>query len=71
MSEYVEYKPDVRIENHGSILLVHPLTDKARDWLTENTDGQWFGSALSIEPRYVESLVEGLECGGGFIVTRG
>jgi hypothetical protein len=48
---------DARIEGHGSVILVAPLTDGARDWLEENTDGTWFGGALAVEPRYVLNLV--------------
>jgi hypothetical protein len=50
---------DFRIENHGSVVLVRPLNDEARDWLQEHTDGQWFGDALAVEPRYVENLLVG------------
>jgi hypothetical protein len=46
------------IEQHGSIVLVRPLTDDVRKWLEENTDeeAQWFGSALVVEPRYFPPL---------------
>ena len=45
------------VENHGSLVLVRPLTADVQAWLVENTDGQWFGNALVVEPRYVEPLV--------------
>jgi hypothetical protein len=50
------------IENHGSIVLVRPLTEDVTAWLNENVDdeAQWFGDALVVEPRYVGPLVEGL-----------
>jgi hypothetical protein len=50
------------IEDHGSIVLVRPLTPDVATWLQENVDeqAQWFGAALVVEPRYVEALVEGL-----------
>lgn len=48
------------VENHGSIALVRPLTADARTWLEEHTDGQWFGGALVVEPRYLDGLVAGL-----------
>ena len=51
---------DIQVENHGSIFLVKPLTNKAIKWLQENTNGQWLGNALACEPRYIEDLVEGL-----------
>jgi hypothetical protein len=49
-----------RVEDHGSIVLVRPLTDDCREWLYEVTEGSWFGGALVVEPRYVEDLVAGL-----------
>lgn len=47
------------IENHGSIVLLRPLTSAGRRWLEENTseEAQWWGGALVVEPRYVEPLV--------------
>lgn len=51
---------DVEIRNEGSIMLFVPNTDEAHDWLQEHTDGQWFGNALVVEPRYAGPLAEGL-----------
>lgn len=48
------------VENHGSLYLVRPATDAAREWLEEHTDGQWFGGALVVEPRYVVDLLDGM-----------
>jgi hypothetical protein len=48
------------VENHGTIVLVRPLTEDCRRWLHRMTNGQWFGGALCVEPRYVEQLVAGL-----------
>jgi hypothetical protein len=47
------------LENHGSIALLRPLTPDVRAWLEEHVDeeAQWFGSALVVEPRYLEPLV--------------
>jgi hypothetical protein len=50
------------IENHGTIVLVRPLTDDVKTWLEENVEeaAMWYGGALVVEPRYVEALLEGL-----------
>ena len=58
------------IEDHGTVVLVRPLTDDVRDWLGDNVDpeAQWFGRALAVEPRYVEDLVAGL-VSEGFVAT--
>ena len=55
---------DVELINYGSIMLVHPMTDTGREWLTDNTDGTWFGSSLCVEPRYLPDLVEGMQADG-------
>jgi len=50
------------VEDHGTIVLIRPLTDDVELWLGENVDpeAQHFGRALVVEPRYVGELVEGL-----------
>ena len=57
---------DVKIENHGSLVLLRPLTEAASDWLDENIseDAQHFGGAVVVEPRYVEAIVEGMQNDG-------
>jgi len=59
---------DVEVENHGSIMIFQPLTVIARDWLEDNTDGQWWAGGLAVEPCYAEDLAEGL-IGEGFTVA--
>ena len=53
---------DVVVSYHGSICLVEPISDAAKDWIAENVDpnAQWFGNALVVEPRYVDDLVLGM-----------
>ncbi len=60
-------KPDVRVENEGTIVLVRPLTTEARAWIDENVQTepwQWFGGGLAVEPRYAHDLVEGMQADG-------
>jgi hypothetical protein len=57
-------KSDYLVSDHGSIMLVEPQTEAARKHLKDSTDGTWFSGALAVEPRYVESLVHGLESDG-------
>jgi hypothetical protein len=61
---------DASVENHGSITLVRPLTGAAKTWLEENVqeDAQYLGSALAVEPRYVDDLVAGMT-GDGLTVA--
>jgi hypothetical protein len=54
------------VENHGTIVLVRPLTLDVMAWLEANVSdegpdmAQWFGGALCVEPRYVGELVAGM-----------
>jgi hypothetical protein len=50
------------VENHGSLVLIHPHTADVQRWLADNVapDAQWFGRALVVEPRYVDTLVSAL-----------
>lgn len=55
--------PDVTVTNEGSVFLVTPYTQDARDWISENvhTEGwQWMGQSLAIEHRFVSDLVDGM-----------
>jgi hypothetical protein len=53
---------DFRVENHGSIVLVRPLSERCRAWLKASVqDGaQWWAGALAAEPRYVADLLLGM-----------
>lgn len=52
---------DLSVENHGSILLLRPLTDAGTAWLDEHIDSeaQSFGGAIVVEPRYIADIVAG------------
>lgn len=56
-------------ENHGSLILIRPITAPARSWLHEHVDGeaQWFSGALVVEPRFFDALCVGLN-DAGFVV---
>jgi len=47
----------------GSVLLLRPNNDTAREHLEDNTadEAQWFGMALVVEPRYMQNLIDNLE----------
>jgi hypothetical protein len=50
----------------GSLFLVRPQTDAAREYLREHVDAeaQWFNGALVVEHRYAAALVRGLRDDG-------
>lgn len=65
--------PHVALEDHGTIVLVHPLTDEATDWLKSNVsaEAQYWGGALACEPRYVGALLEGMQSELGDLFVEG
>ena len=50
------------VEDHGSIVLIRPLSSDVQAWIEENVDpeAQWFGGALVCEPRFAEDIVHAL-----------
>jgi hypothetical protein len=55
--------PDIRIENHGSVVLLRPATAVGREWLKAHCDRSGYqpftGGTLLCEPRYVAPIVAG------------
>ncbi len=52
--------PDLRVENHGSIITIDPVTPAGKVWLEQNVESegwQWFGPMLCVEPRYALPLL--------------
>ena len=54
--------PDARVENHGSLCILTPLTPEAVDWIGEHTsdETQYFGRGIVVEPRYIADIVNGM-----------
>jgi hypothetical protein len=55
------------VENHGTIVLVRPLSRDGAQWLqnTAPKDAQFFGDALCVEPRYVNGVLGAIIEAGG------
>lgn len=53
---------DFSITDHGSVWLLRPCTDAARDWISEHipSDAQFLGNSVAIEPRYVPAIINGI-----------
>jgi hypothetical protein len=58
--------PDFNVGFHGSIPLLQPLTVAANGWVERHlpTDALFWGTSVVIEPRYLESILEGIEADG-------
>jgi hypothetical protein len=53
--------PDIRVENHGSVVLLRPATAAGREWLEANGDHGGYqpftGGTLLCELRFVADIV--------------
>jgi hypothetical protein len=62
---------DAILDDHGTVWLLTPQTDPAREWLDEHvSDAQWFGPAIGVAHRMVENLADGMREAGLVIVVR-
>ena len=57
-----KHTQDFTAIHHGSIVLVKPENDDARQWLDDSvqSDAQYMGGALVVEPRYFDYLAAGI-----------
>jgi hypothetical protein len=54
---------DFSVENHGTIVLLRPLSAECEEWVEErvgNEETLTFGGAVAVEPRYIAPIVEAL-----------
>jgi hypothetical protein len=53
--------PDIRILNHGSLVILIGISDAGGDWLNARLDPgalRWRGGFV-VEPRYVDDILDG------------
>ena len=67
-----EISSDFICENHVSIFLLRPFSPAAFIWIQEHLpeDQQTFGHAVVVEPRYIGSILLGLQDDGLVEVSR-
>jgi hypothetical protein len=55
---------DFIVENHGSIILLRPITDAAREWVQEHIGEdngyQPYWPTVLVEPRYLGPIIDGI-----------
>ena len=55
---------DFRLQNEGSLVLLHPLTPSAVEWVNDrigkNSGYQPQWPSVLLEPRYVEAILQGI-----------
>jgi hypothetical protein len=62
----VLYEYDFTVRGGGSVYLLQPNTQAAKDWVAEHIpdDAQWLGRAVAVEHRYIANIAEGIEADG-------
>jgi hypothetical protein len=53
---------DFIVRNEGSIVLLTPITNVAKEWVEEHLpeDVQHWGTAIVVEPRYIMDILQGI-----------
>lgn len=53
---------DFHFFDHGSIVILKPVSALAQDWVDEHIgdDAQFFGGGVVIEPRYAGDILDGV-----------
>jgi hypothetical protein len=66
MNDQLMEKPDVRVQDEGSLFILHPLTAAATEWMNNNLgeDLQFWGEGIVVEPGYVLNVLQGMVRGG-------
>jgi hypothetical protein len=55
---------DVSVENHGSIVVLRPLSSAAKEWMKEYVDQtgfQPYRDSVIVEPRYADAILDGMK----------
>jgi hypothetical protein len=63
---------DFRISDQGSIVLIEPVSDAAREWTAENVqleNWQWLGPAFTVDHRMADPLIAAI-VDDGFAVSQ-
>lgn len=61
-SSNIQAFPDFSVYNHGTIFLLRPHTERARNWISEHISDEAyaFGHAVAIEHRFITEIVNGI-----------
>lgn len=53
---------DFHIEDHGTVVLLRPVTEEAEAWIVEHISHETarFGNAVVVEHRYIVDIVRGI-----------
>ena len=60
MGDVIPFKKvDIRLSDAGSLVQFEPLTDAAKEWISEFVEAEpymWLGNRLCVESRYAEEI---------------
>lgn len=59
--------PDIIVSDHGSVVMVAPITQDAQTWVAQNVELEpwaWMGGAFAVEPRFLDNLIDGMQGDG-------
>jgi hypothetical protein len=58
--------PDFQFLSHGSICILTPKTEQAKEWVAIHLpeDAMRWAGGYAIEPRYADSILEGIASDG-------
>ncbi len=54
---------DIRVENHGTVFLIRPISDAGSQWIDDNLQvesWQWLGEAVAVDHHYIMIHVIGM-----------
>ena len=61
-------KYDFVTQDHGSIVLLKPLSEAGKIWIDEHIgqgdEVQYWGDSVVVEPRYIRDIIDGIEADG-------
>tara|TARA_R110000737_G_scaffold171274_1_gene196864 strand:+ start:303 stop:509 length:207 start_codon:yes stop_codon:yes gene_type:complete len=58
---------DITVSNHGSIVLLTPVSEIGEGWLEEHIPSDaltWGKNSIVVEPRYVGDIIDGAAADG-------
>ena len=67
MSKRRKRDADIRVEDHGTVVLMRARSERGEAWMGEmivTEAWQHFGGAIACEPRFVVDVIDGAEADG-------
>lgn len=64
------HNPDFVAENHGTLIMLQPVSDAAKEWVAEHLpeDAQWLGPRVAIDHRCYPPIADGI-VNDGFVLA--